>query len=226
MVVWASLLTQWERTHLSMQDMQFRSLGQEDCQEKEMATHSSILAWRISWTEEPGGLHSMGSQRVRHDWATEHTLVVWHGVDTIFLQWVPLRDNAELGPRARSWRPCVCSRHVPKLHKAGHRAASFRSCGSLPVGAGLRAVAGPQQLSPVSFRTCGSLQVGAGLRVVAGPQQLSPVLRTACLLFSLRPRRWDGVGQARGGGHSPNPHAKLCAQTWQGIVKTHPKQCG
>ena len=42
-------------------------LGREDTLEKEMATHSSILAWRIPWTEEPGGLQSMGSQRVRHD---------------------------------------------------------------------------------------------------------------------------------------------------------------
>ena len=44
-----------------------RSLGQEDPLEKEMATHSSILAWRIPWTEEPGGLQSMGSQRVGHE---------------------------------------------------------------------------------------------------------------------------------------------------------------
>ena len=44
-----------------------RSLGQEDPLEKEMATHSGILAWRIPWTEEPGGLQSTGSQRVRHD---------------------------------------------------------------------------------------------------------------------------------------------------------------
>ena len=43
------------------------SLGWEDPLEKEMATHSSILAWRIPWTEEPGRLQSMGSQRVRHD---------------------------------------------------------------------------------------------------------------------------------------------------------------
>ena len=43
------------------------ALGQEDPLEKEMATHSSILAWRITWTEEPGGLQSMGSQRVGHD---------------------------------------------------------------------------------------------------------------------------------------------------------------
>ena len=45
-----------------------RSLGWEDPLEKGMATHCSILAWRIPWTEEPGGLQSMGSQRVRHDW--------------------------------------------------------------------------------------------------------------------------------------------------------------
>ena len=44
-----------------------RSLGQEDPLEKEMASHSSILAWRIPWVEESGGLQSMGSQRVRHD---------------------------------------------------------------------------------------------------------------------------------------------------------------
>ena len=52
--------------------MQFPSLGREDPLEKEMATHSSIPAWRIPWTEEPGGLQSMGSHRVGHDWATEH----------------------------------------------------------------------------------------------------------------------------------------------------------
>ena len=50
-----------------MQEMAVRSLGQEDLLEKEMATHSSILAWEIPWTEEPGGLQSMGSQRVRCD---------------------------------------------------------------------------------------------------------------------------------------------------------------
>ena len=44
-----------------------RSLGREDPLEKGMATHSSVIAWRIPWTEEPDGLQSMGSQRVRHD---------------------------------------------------------------------------------------------------------------------------------------------------------------
>ena len=49
------------------QEIWVRSLGQKDALEKEMATHSSILAWRIPWTKEPGRLQSMGSQRVGHD---------------------------------------------------------------------------------------------------------------------------------------------------------------
>ena len=52
------------------QETWVRSLGREDSLEKGMATHSSILAWRIFWTEEPGGLRSMRSQRVGHDWKT------------------------------------------------------------------------------------------------------------------------------------------------------------
>ena len=51
----------------AMQETRVRSLGQEDPMEEEMATHSSILAWRIPWPEEPGGLQSMGSQRVGHN---------------------------------------------------------------------------------------------------------------------------------------------------------------
>ena len=46
---------------------ELRSLGQEDPLKEEMSTHSSILAWKVPWTEKPGGLQSMGSQRVRHD---------------------------------------------------------------------------------------------------------------------------------------------------------------
>ena len=49
------------------QETQVRSLGQEDPLEKEMATHSSTIAWKIPWTEDPGRLQSMGSQRVGHD---------------------------------------------------------------------------------------------------------------------------------------------------------------
>ena len=59
----------------AVQETWVRSLGQEDPLEKEMAAHSSILAWKISWTEEPGGLQSVGSQRVGHDWATNTYLL-------------------------------------------------------------------------------------------------------------------------------------------------------
>ena len=55
----------FQRIHLPVQETQGRSLGREDPLEKEVATHSSILAWEIPWTEEPGGLQSMGLQRVR-----------------------------------------------------------------------------------------------------------------------------------------------------------------
>ena len=54
-----------------MQGMQVRSQGREDPQEKEMEIRSTILAWEIPWIEEPGGLQSMGLQRVRHDLATK-----------------------------------------------------------------------------------------------------------------------------------------------------------
>ena len=63
-------MAQWVENPPAMQETeetQVRSLGQEDSLEKEMATHSSVLAWKIPWTEEPGRLQSMGSQRVRHD---------------------------------------------------------------------------------------------------------------------------------------------------------------
>ena len=56
---------------LAMQETRVWSLGQEDPLEKEVATHSSILAWRIPWTEEPGRLSSLELERVRQDWATK-----------------------------------------------------------------------------------------------------------------------------------------------------------
>ena len=63
----ASLVAQMLKNLPAMQETQVRSLGWEDSLEKGMATHSSILAWKIPWTEEPGRLQSVGSQRVRHD---------------------------------------------------------------------------------------------------------------------------------------------------------------
>ena len=60
-------MTQMVKNLPAMQENWAQSLGQEDPLEKGMATHSSILAWRIPWTDEPGRLQSMGLQRVRHD---------------------------------------------------------------------------------------------------------------------------------------------------------------
>ena len=62
-----SVVAQSGKNLPALQETQVRSLGQEDPLEKKMATHSSILAWRTPWTEEPGGLQSMGLQRVQHD---------------------------------------------------------------------------------------------------------------------------------------------------------------
>ena len=62
-----SLVAQMVKSLTTMQETQDRSLGWEDPLEKEMATHSSTLAWKIPWIEEYGRLQSMGSQRVRHD---------------------------------------------------------------------------------------------------------------------------------------------------------------
>ena len=63
----ASLVAQMVKNPPAMQKTQVQSLGQKDTLEKGMATHSSILAWRIPWTQEPGGLPSMGSLSVRHN---------------------------------------------------------------------------------------------------------------------------------------------------------------
>ena len=65
-----SLVAQMVKRLPTMQETRVRSLSQEEPLEKDMATHSRTLAWRIPWTDEPGGLQSMGLQRVGHDWAT------------------------------------------------------------------------------------------------------------------------------------------------------------
>ena len=68
--IWDSLVAQMVKCLPAMWETWVRSLGGEDPLEKEMATHSSILTWEIPWTEEAGGLESMGSQRVRNNWVT------------------------------------------------------------------------------------------------------------------------------------------------------------
>ena len=80
----ASLVAQRLKPLPAMWEIGVRSLGQKDPLEKEMATHSSILARRIPCTKEPGGLQSMASQRVGHDWATSFTSLYFMKVKILF----------------------------------------------------------------------------------------------------------------------------------------------
>ena len=77
--MWASLVAQMVKHLPAMQETRVQSLGQEDPLEKEMATYSSTLAWKIPWMAEPGGLQSMGSQRAGHDWVTSLHFIIHVG---------------------------------------------------------------------------------------------------------------------------------------------------
>ena len=87
----ASLVAQMVMCLPAMLETWARSSDREDPLEKEMAIHSSTLAWKIPWTEEPGRLQSMGSQRVRHDWATSlsffHELKPSMPAERVYLAW-------------------------------------------------------------------------------------------------------------------------------------------
>ena len=74
-----SLVAQTVKRLPTMRETRVRSLGGEDPLEKEMAIHSSTIAWKIPWTEEPGRVQSMGSQRVGHDCATNHIITLKGG---------------------------------------------------------------------------------------------------------------------------------------------------
>ena len=89
--LWASLVAQMVKCLPAMQETWVRSPGWEYPLKKEMATHSSTLAWKILWMEEPGRLQSMGLQRIRHDWATSLCLFILSGVIS------PLISNSILG---------------------------------------------------------------------------------------------------------------------------------
>ena len=77
-----------------MQETWVRSLGGEDPLKKGTATHSSILAWRIPWTEEPGGLQAIGSQRVGHNWATNITFTIVYQIQLFCCFGLSLTDPA------------------------------------------------------------------------------------------------------------------------------------
>ena len=100
-----------------MQVTWVRSLDREDPLEEGMATHSSILAWRIPWTEEPGGLQSMGSQRVGHDWAIEHAPK-------------PDKLKSELNPPKEGQWPSINSQftHPETLKFRGNQVPLMKRC--------------------------------------------------------------------------------------------------
>ena len=98
LIHWASLVAQTVKNLPAKRETWVRSLGWKDSlekgMEKAMATHSSILACRIPWTEEPGGLQSIGLQTVRHDWATKHTDSLMGGKPT---RWATEPAKSSLG---------------------------------------------------------------------------------------------------------------------------------
>ena len=98
----------------TMWDTQVQSLGWEDPLEKDMATHSSILAWKIPWMEEPGWLLSMGSQRVGHDWATSLFTIAPYSNHSLSMG--PWEGSNVLG----------CLRYLPRFHILEPREYSFQ----------------------------------------------------------------------------------------------------
>ena len=108
-----------------MQATQVQSLGREDLLEKEMATHFSILSWKIPWMEEPGGLPSMGLQRVRHNWTTslwaEYGLPVSHvwtsGLTSCNYMWksgIACSWYCSSPPNLRTGGNCDCRKGINK----------------------------------------------------------------------------------------------------------------
>ena len=77
MLAWASSVAQMVKNLPAVLETQVHFLHWEDLLEKKMATYSSVLAWRIPWTEKPGGLQSMESQRAWHDWVTNTLFIYW-----------------------------------------------------------------------------------------------------------------------------------------------------
>ena len=95
-----------------MWETQVQSLGRDDLLEKEMATHSSILAWKIPWTEEPGRLQSMGSLRVGRDWATSLHLATYCRSVNISPVSLHIQHNAQLNEFSS-----LTSNTTPKVHE-------------------------------------------------------------------------------------------------------------
>ena len=110
----ASLVAQMLKHLPAMWETWVRYLGWEDPLEKKMATHSSILAWRIPWMEEPGGLQSTGSQRVGHDWATSFSFSLSSKEQVSFNFVIQPQSVVILEPKkiksifVAKFSPCIC----------------------------------------------------------------------------------------------------------------------
>ena len=106
----ASLVAQLVKNLPAMQETQVQSLGGENPLEKEMATHSSIPAWKIPWTQESGGLQSMGSQRVRHDWVTKPPARQINGrkSNKSSVTYIHGRDPGKLSHSPKRQKPLPC----------------------------------------------------------------------------------------------------------------------
>ena len=135
-----------------MQETYAGSLGWKDSLEKKMATHSSIFAWRIPWTEESGGLQSMGSQRIRHVWETFTLPLELSGECMLLgynkdLEWQTLKPSAHhssgswtdriIALRQISITALFCLENSKRIHPPGVRAcrpkdAKRREWGSAP----------------------------------------------------------------------------------------------
>ena len=122
---WASMVAQMVKSLHAMQETQVGSLGWEDPLEKWMAMHSSTLAWRIPWTEEPGGLQSMGSHSIRHDWVTNtfiftFTLLLVHDFKQknrmILSKKEPKKQNHKTGKIRAFFSPESWDRAKPKMN--------------------------------------------------------------------------------------------------------------
>ena len=122
----ASLVAQSVKNLPAVQEIWVRSLDWEDPLEREMAIHSSILAWKISWTEEPGGLQSMGSQRIGHDWATNTNT----NTHSLILCKEPCSERPyEAGPSVTHLKPMVetwsCESHLQRACRPRDRESDF-----------------------------------------------------------------------------------------------------
>ena len=112
-----------------MLEIWFRSLGWEEPLEKAMATHSSSLAWKIPWTEEPGGLQSMGLQRVRHDFTTTLLETPWTAAHQASLS---ITNSLSL-LKLMSFVSLMPSNHLTLCCPFSSCPQSFPASGSLPM---------------------------------------------------------------------------------------------